>query len=108
MKKLQFCLALFSVLLLAFAAVAQIQNGQFSGVVTDPSGAAIPNAKVTVTNTATNLSVSTTSNQTGAFTLKELPPGTYKMTAEASGFRTVTNTNVTLNAGTEQRVGGPR
>ena len=104
MKKLQFCLALFSVLLLAFAAVAQIQNGQFSGVVTDPSGAAIPNAKVTVTNTATNLSVSTTSNQTGAFTLKELPPGTYKMTAEASGFRTVTNTNLTLNAGTDQRV----
>jgi len=104
MKKLQFCLALFSVLLLAFAAVAQIQNGQFSGTVTDPSGAAIPNAKVTVTNTATNLSVSTTTNQTGNFAVKELPPGTYKMTAEASGFRTVTNTNVTLNAGTEQRV----
>jgi len=104
MKKLQFCLALFSVLLLAFAAVAQIQNGQFSGTVTDPSGAAIPNAKVTVTNTATNLSVSTTTNQSGAFAVKELPPGTYKMTAEASGFRTITNTNLTVNAGTDQRV----
>ncbi len=104
MKKLQFCLVLFSVLLLALGAVAQIQNGQFSGTVTDPSGAAIPNAKVTVTNTGTNLSVSTTTNQTGSYAVKELPPGTYKITCEASGFKTVNDTNVTLNAGTIEQI----
>jgi len=104
MKKLQFCLVTFSVLLLAFSAVAQIQNGQFSGTVTDPSGAAIPNAKVTVTNNGTNLSVTTTTNSSGSYSVKELPPGTYKITTEASGFRTVNDANVTLNAGTIEHV----
>lgn len=99
MKKLQFCLVLFSVMLLALGAVAQIQNGQFDGTVTDPSGAAIPNAKVTVTNTGTNLSVSITTNQAGNFTAKELPPGSYKITVEATGFKTAADTNLIVNAG---------
>jgi len=102
MKKLQVCLVL-SVIVLAVCASAQIQNGQFSGTVTDPSGAAIPNAKVTVTNTGTNLSVSTTTNQSGLYVAKELPVGTYKITAEAKGFKTITNNNVVLNAGTIER-----
>ena len=57
MKRLQFCLAVFAVLALTFTAFAQVQNGQFTGTVTDPTGAAIANAKVTVTNPATNLNV---------------------------------------------------
>ena len=75
MKKLQFCLVLMSllVLVLALGAMAQVQNGQFTGAVTDPSGAAIANAKVTVTNIGTNLSVTTTTNQSGLFTAKEQP-----------------------------------
>src|SRR3989442_8001379 len=104
MKKLQFCLVAISMLLLALGAVAQVQNGQFTGVVTDPSGAAIPNAKVTVTNMGTSLSVTTTSNQDGVYVVKELPVGTYKITAEAKGFKTRTDTNLVLNAGTIQRV----
>jgi hypothetical protein len=99
MKKLQFCLALLSLLLLAAGAIAQVQNGQFTGTVTDPSGAAIPNAKVTVVNTGTNLSVVSNTNQTGNYIAKELPIGNYKITVEAPGFKTVTNTNLTLNAG---------
>src|SRR5215471_3922210 len=89
----------FVILALAVAATAQVQNGQFTGTVTDPTGAAVPNAKVTVTNTATNLTVSNTTNQSGNYNLKELPIGTYKLTAESSGFKTVTDTNVVLNAG---------
>ena len=65
MKKLQFCLVYFSLLVLVLGAAAQVQNGQFTGTVTDPSGAAIANAKVTVTNMGTNLSVTTTTDQTG-------------------------------------------
>jgi outer membrane receptor protein involved in Fe transport len=86
-------------LLLTLGAIAQVQNGQFSGTVTDPSGAAVPNAKVTITNQATNLSVTVTSNQTGAYSAKELPVGTYKITVEASGFKTFSDVGVVLNAG---------
>ncbi len=100
MKKLQFCLVLLSLLALALGAAAQVQNGQFAGDVTDPTGAAIPNAKVTVTNLGTNLSVTTTTNQTGYYTARELPVGTYRITVEAPGFKTSANTNLVLNAGT--------
>jgi hypothetical protein len=104
MKNLQFCLVVFCTLLLTFSALAQVQNGQFTGIVTDPSGAAIPNAKLTVTNIATALSVSLTTNQSGLFSARELPPGNYKITAEAPGFKTLTNANLVLNAGAVQRV----
>lgn len=104
MKKLQFCLVFFSLLVLVLSAAAQIQNGQFTGTITDPSGAAIAKAKVTVVNLATNLSVTATTNDTGLYTVKELPPGSYKVTVEAPGFRTSSNVGVTLNAGTTARV----
>src|SRR5438105_828026 len=104
MKKLQFCLVFFSLLIMVVSAAAQVQNGQFTGTITDPSGAAIANAKVTAVNPATNLSVAATTNATGLYTLKELPAGSYKITAEAPGFRTSTNADVTLNAGTTARV----
>jgi outer membrane receptor protein involved in Fe transport len=99
MRNLRFRLVGSAVLALAFAAFAQVQNGHFTGAVTDPSGAAVPNAKVTVTNTATNLTISTTTNQSGNYTVKELPVGTYTLTAEAPGFKTVSDNNVVLNAG---------
>jgi outer membrane receptor protein involved in Fe transport len=102
MKKLQFCLVMISVLALAAVVVAQVQNGQFTGTVTDPSGAAVPNAKVTVTNQATNLSVTSTTNQTGLYNARELPPGNYNISVEAPGFRTASTTNLALNAGTVQ------
>ena len=104
MKKLQFSLLCLSVLVVSLGAMAQIQNGQFTGTVTDPSGATVANAQVTVTNVATNLSVATATNQEGVYVAKELPVGTYKIKTEAPGFKTVTNNNVTLNAGTIARV----
>src|SRR6266851_435470 len=103
MKRLQFCLVLLSLLALSLGAFSQIQNGQFTGTVTDPSGAAIANAKVIVTNVGTNLSVTTTTDQTGLYKFNELPVGTYRITAEAQGFKTTTNTDLVLNAGSIQR-----
>jgi hypothetical protein len=100
MKKLQFCLVVLSLLVLALGAAAQVQNGQFAGTITDPSGAAIVGAKVTVTNLGTNLSVTTTSNQTGDYAIRELPIGTYKVAVEAKGFKTSANNAATINAGT--------
>src|SRR5258707_6563105 len=100
MKRLQFCLAVFAVLALTLSAFAQVQNGQFTGTVTDPTGAAIANAKVTVTNPATDLNLTTTTNSSGNYTVKEVPVGAYKLTVEAAGFKTVSNTGVQANAGT--------
>ena len=100
MTRLRCCFVLFCILLLTMGAVAQIQNGQLTGTVTDPSGAAVPNAKVTIANQATNLAVTATTNQTGFYTVKELPVGTYKITVEASGFKTFTDAGVLLEAGT--------
>src|ERR1700736_4771078 len=100
MKRLQFCLAAFAVLALTFNAFAQVQNGQFTGTVSDPTGAAIANAKVTVSNPAIDLNLSTTTNSSGNYTVKEVPPGTYKIAVEAPGFKTVSNAGVTANAGT--------
>ena len=104
MNKLRFCLVYFSLLVLVLGAAAQVQNGTFTGTVADPSGAAIANARVTVTNMGTNLSVTSTTNDTGSYTIKELPVGSYRITAEAKGFKTSTNVNVGLNAGTIARV----
>ena len=104
MRRLQFCLAVFAVMALTLSAFAQVQNGQITGTVTDPTGAAIANAKVTVTNPATNLNVSTTTNSSGNYTVREIPVGTYKITVEAGGFKTVTNTGVPVNAGTISHV----
>jgi len=100
MRRLQFCLVAFALLALTCSAFAQVQNGQFDGTVTDPTGAAIANAKVTVSNAATNLNVSTTTNSSGNYTIRELPVGSYKVTVEAPGFKSVSNSNVPVNAGT--------
>src|SRR5215471_14142392 len=99
MRRLQFCLVLLALLALTFSAFAQVQNGQFEGTVSDPTGAAISNAKVTVSNPATGINITVMTNASGLYTAKELPVGTYKMTAEAPGFKTKSNAGVTLNAG---------
>ena len=104
MTKLWLCLVSCVLLLCTLTAVAQIQNGQFEGTVSDPTGAAIAGAKVTITNMSTALSVSATSNQSGSFVAKELPPGSYRITTEAHGFKTRQDSNVTLGAGVIQRV----
>jgi hypothetical protein len=100
MKRLQFCLAVFAVLALSISAFAQVQFGQFTGTVTDPTGAAIADAKVEVSNPATELNLFATTNSSGNYTVREVPPGVYKITVEAAGFKTVTNAGVTANVGT--------
>jgi len=100
MKRLQFCLVVFALLALTFSAFAQVQFSQFTGTVLDPTGAAIANAKVTVTNPATDLHLSATTNSSGNYTVGEVPPGVYKITVEAPGFKMISNNAVTANAGT--------
>jgi hypothetical protein len=66
------------------------------GTVTDPSGAAIPNAKVTITNVDTNLSRQTVSTNTGVYYFAAVLPGTYALKVEAQGFRTFVQGGVQL------------
>src|SRR3954447_26233238 len=66
---------------------AQTITGTFTGSLTDPTGAVIPNVKVTATNTGTNLATSATTNRYGVYNLLFLPVGSYELTAEATGFK---------------------
>ena len=78
------------VMLLSASAVpgrAQTQGG-ISGLVTDSSGAAVPGATVTVTNTATRGTRNTTTNVEGLYTFPAVPPGTYALKVELQGFKT--------------------
>lgn len=70
----------------ASSAGAQTITGSIGGAVTDPSGAVIPNATVTVTNVATGVTTSTTSDKGGIYNFQFLPIGTYKVTGQAQGF----------------------
>jgi len=58
-----------------------------SGIVNDPSGAVIPNVKVTVTDTARGVPFTATTNQDGVYFISDLIPSTYKVSAEAAGFQ---------------------
>ncbi|MGH9532913.1 MAG: TonB-dependent receptor domain-containing protein [Terriglobales bacterium] len=108
MKKLnalaRFSVALLAICCLAITAAAQIQNGQLTGSVTDPSGAAVPNAKVTATNPNTSFTNTANTNDGGVFTVRELPIGTYKLTVEATGFKTSTKSGIEVNAGVTYRL----
>jgi hypothetical protein len=58
-----------------------------TGTVTDPSGAVVPNANVTVTNESTNVSEKTTTSSAGTYAFRGLNPGTYTVTVEGQGFK---------------------
>jgi hypothetical protein len=67
------------------------------GTVVDPSGAVVPDAKLTATNIATGLSYSTTSSKDGLFAFLQLPIGDYAVRVERSGFKTYTEGHVHLD-----------
>jgi hypothetical protein len=101
---------LYLALLSTNVAYAQANAG-ITGTVTDPSGAVVPNAAVTVTNTATGVQSHTTTSSAGTYAVTGLTPGVYSVTIEAAGFKksvqdginievTVTSTvNATLTTG---------
>ena len=86
-------------LLFAAAVFAQRDLGTIAGTVTDPTGAGIPNAKITITEVATNLSYDVISSAAGEYTRPALKPGIYTVAAEAQGFRRVAQENVVVTAG---------
>ena len=89
---LVFAALLISPSLLAHAQTAGTASVQ--GTVTDPTGAAIPNAQVTLTNTATHTARSTVTDGSGLYSLPNVPVGPYSLTVAASGFQGYTRTGV--------------
>src|SRR5581483_8203937 len=90
------------VLALVFCAsivFAQRDLGTISGTVTDPTGSAVPNAKVTITEDATGVAHSSQSNETGSYTLPALHPGTYTVDIEAPGFQKAEQKGILVQAG---------
>ncbi|MGA8439697.1 MAG: TonB-dependent receptor [Candidatus Sulfotelmatobacter sp.] len=65
------------------------QNASINGTVTDPAGAVVQGAKVTATNTATNIVRSTLTGRAGVYSLTELPPGPYNVAIQKTGFETL-------------------
>ena len=90
-------IALF--LLLAMPMLAQNNTGIISGRVTDPSGAVIPNAQITVTQTETNVEVPSATNSDGLFRMPSLINGPYKVTIIAAGFKKQVRDGITLRIG---------
>src|SRR5713101_3150526 len=94
-------------LICAFAALsanAQVQNGIFTGTVTDPQGAAVAGADVSILNIGTNVTVTAKTGSEGLYRVPELPVGTYKFTVTASGFKKFVKTGLYLGVGAIERV----
>jgi hypothetical protein len=80
----------------------QVSTGDLTGRITDTSGAVVPNATVTARNAATGQSRTTQTNALGDYTLPQLPPGTYEVSAEFTGFSKALRKDVEVSVGTRQ------
>ena len=99
-------LVFFVVLLLIgpCSVLAQIDRGSIVGSVTDQSGAAIPNATVTVSNKSMGTNFTARTNSSGRYQVLALLPGTYSVTAEATGFQTEARQDVIIHVQSREGV----
>ncbi len=92
-------LLIFVVAMTATPALAQETTGGLQGIVTDPSGAVVPKAQVTVTGTALVGTKEADTDAAGYYRFANLPPGTYTITVAAKGFATETRKGILLAVG---------
>lgn len=97
MKSFPYVMRLWIVLFAFLTVSSTVHAQEFSGRVTDSSGAVIPNAKITVHNQGTGINVTTITTGTGDYTVPYLKTGSYTLTASAQGFETMVKTDVTLH-----------
>lgn len=93
-------LAVLLILSLGVVANAQTFRGAINGAVTDPSGAAVPNAQVRATETGTGIDHTTVTTSNGEFSFQDIPLGFYKVTVTATGFPPYAVEKVEVVAGT--------
>jgi len=97
-------LSLFFVFLAVFATSAFAQEATIVGTVTDPSGAAVPNVSITVTNVDTGIERTLTTSNQGEFVVPDLHIGHYTVRAQAAGFKPVEQKGLVLAVGDRTRV----
>jgi hypothetical protein len=90
------CAFLLSFLYIHFS-FAQSPSGTVSGIVTDPSGAAIVEAEIIVINDTTRVQYPGRTNQEGIYLVANLPPGSYRLQVSKPGFKTIIKPDITLN-----------
>src|SRR5689334_9373482 len=81
-------------------------TGSISGTLTDPTGAVIPGARLTATNSAQGIQYKTTSDAKGAYTLPSLPVGKYDLRVEARGFKPQNRAGLTVDLDSLLRIDG--
>ncbi len=101
MNYLKLAVLALLIALVPVALFAQSSNGAIAGTVADDSGSPVPGVTVTATNTATGVARTAVSNATGQYALALLPPATYTVTAELSGFQPVKREKIVVNVGTD-------
>ncbi len=87
------------VLLLPGLVFGQGERATITGTVTDASKSAIPDANVVLRNVATNVTTRTTTNSAGLYFITSIPPGTYELTVDKTGFRTQRVQSIPLTTG---------
>ena len=95
---------LVALLAIAIPVHAQTPSGEISGTVVDSSGLPVPGATITLTNQATNVVRVVQTNEVGLYVISAIPPGTYDLKAELSGFRTVERKGVVVQVGSANRL----
>src|SRR5256885_7563893 len=107
MKRARFAsllsLLLGLLLFLPMQSFGQAVYGSIFGTVTDPTGAVVPNAKVTVTNVRKGASETVTTDAAGNYSVTHLIPDTYQVKVESQGFQTAVSENVQVSADTSAK-----
>ena len=85
-------------------AFAQSDRGVLTGTVSDPTGAIMPAARITLTHVDTGTNYETVSTETGNYTLSSLPVGAYKLTVEHAGFNRHEQTGIRIQVAVTARL----
>ena len=102
-KKVAVCfIAVVLILLFSAPVRTQVVGATLSGTVTDASGAAIPDARISIKNTSTGVTRDVTTDSSGFYTVPNLLPGSYGVTFSAQGFATVVESNLLLAVGDQR------
>src|SRR5436305_1642775 len=89
---------------LSCGVVSAQSTAQISGVVMDVSGAVLPGVEVTATQTDTGLMRNVVTNETGSYTMPDLPVGPYRLEAGLAGFRTFAQSGILLTVGANRSI----
>src|SRR3954462_9201613 len=93
--------------LLATGAWAQGSRASISGIIQDPTGAAIPNVVFSLRSLATSAVAKTTSGSDGLYSFPNLTPGVYELTVSAKGFREYLQKGISVNLDQQVRIDVP-